>query len=566
MPEDEGKKSGLCPICDAKVDIDAKKCPECRADLTIFGVKTGEEEAHDVKIPEDESLERLLGEIGQKDEKKEHELFEEIMAAVDKTAALPVEEAVSEPPTQETAPSEAAEKETVMFECPLCNTLVGEDAKSCPGCGAIFAAGEEEEAAEPSMEESVPEIAPSVPAVEEPPLIEEEKPLIPEPEVKAPPPEKPKKKFKLGIKRKEGILTRVTEAKPAEAKKDVKSLQRELASCVSEVKPLLANSRKIGINVLEGRKLIDQAIAAGKKRDFEGAITLVKESKKIMENSLNEHIIDSIQSNQSKIVSLSEAGGDVSELENMLAKVQLLLNERKYIEAVELSKKTSGEAQKIESELKAIKEEEEKVEPEVSIEPEEKVEPEVSLEPEMKIEPEVRMEPEEKKEPEVSLEPETKIEPEVSMKPEVSLESKARVEPEVRIEPEEKMGQEEGVSKQVEAIVDLIKSGEEVEVNVKGAKELLTQARMAIKKSEYGKAENLLNEAKEDFLKELPKQLTDIISSSKPVLYKAKMQGVDIKPSINLLKEASMALKLNNYRDAMEAIKRYRNEMTQYME
>ncbi len=114
--------------------------------------------------------------------------------------------------------------------------------------------------------------------------------------------------------------------------------------------------------------------------------------------------------------------------------------------------------------------------------------------------------------------------------------------------------------------MDLIKSGEEVEVNVKGAKELLTQARMAIKNSEYSKAENLLNEAKEDFLRELPKQLTDIISNSKPVLYKAKMQGVDIKPSINLLKEASMALKLNNYRDAMEAIKRYRNEMTQYME
>jgi len=42
------------------------------------------------------------------------------------------------------APSEVAERGAVMFECPLCNTLASEDAKSCPGCGAIFAAGEEE--------------------------------------------------------------------------------------------------------------------------------------------------------------------------------------------------------------------------------------------------------------------------------------------------------------------------------------------------------------------------------------------------------------------------------------
>jgi len=541
LPEDEKKRSGLCPICDANVDIDAKKCPECRADLSIFGVKTGEEEAHDVKIPEDASLERLLGEIGQEDEKKEHELFEEIMAAVDKTHSLPEEETAAEMPPEEEAPSKGAEEGEVMFECPLCNTLVGENAKSCPGCGAIFAAGEEEGAAEPSQEATVSEeitTKPPEPATirEKTRMIEEEKSLLPRAEVEVPPPEKPKKRFKLGIKRKEGVLTRVTEAKPVEVKKDIKSLQRELASCVSEVKPLLANARKIGVNVLEGRKLIDQAITAGKKKDFEGAIALVKESQKTIENAINEHIIDSIQSTQSKIVSLSDIGGEVSELENMLAKVQFLLNERRYLEAVELARKTATDAERSELELKAIKEEKEKIVPEVKIEPEEKIELGEKAEPEMKIEPEEKIELGEK------------------------------VEPEMKIEPEEKIGPEEGVSKQVKALVDLIKSGEEVQVNVKGAKELLTEARLAIKNSELSKAENLLTEAKEDFLRELPKQLTDIISNSKPVLYKAKMQGVDIRPSIKLLKEASMALKLNNYLDAMEAIKRYKAEMTQYME
>ena len=122
------------------------------------------------------------------------------------------------------------------------------------------------------------------------------------------------------------------------------------------------------------------------------------------------------------------------------------------------------------------------------------------------------------------------------------------------------------VNEKMESLVELIKSGEEVNVNVKRTKALLTQARMSVKKNELEKADELLREAREDFLKELPKNLTSIISSSKPVLYKAKMGGVDIRPSIKLLKQASTALKLNNYLDALEAIKKYQNEMNQYME
>ncbi|UCD13215.1 MAG: fibronectin type III domain-containing protein, partial [Thermoplasmatales archaeon] len=45
-----------------------------------------------------------------------------------------IEQVVEEVPAHQIA---------VTFECPVCNTLVDEDAKSCPGCGTIFA-GEEE--------------------------------------------------------------------------------------------------------------------------------------------------------------------------------------------------------------------------------------------------------------------------------------------------------------------------------------------------------------------------------------------------------------------------------------
>ncbi len=530
MPEDE-KKSALCPICDSPVEIDAKKCPECQADLTVFGVKTGEEETSDANIQEyDDSLEKLLGKIGEKDEQKEHELFEEIMAVVDKTDEIPkTEDAVESEAALESGAAEASGGEVVeeapasavMFECPLCNTLVSEDATSCPGCGAIFAEPEGEAAsggAEAAESQEAPGIVEETVAAEEeyaPATAEMETPpeAVPPEETVAPveeastesavetyepetPPteevaEKPKRKFSLGKKKKKERVAeeRASAApeRPPTAVKDERSLHRELTTCVSEVKPLLAVARQFEINVFEGRKLIDQAITAGKKRNFEKAIDLVKTSKKTIEDVINQYIGDSLQTTQVKINAIKKAGGDAGGLEKKVIMVQTLLDEKRIIQAVEIAKTVSEETEKSVMKLKSV------------------------------------------------------------------LKTKERSE------------KGKDVAEKLKALIELIKSGEQVKVNVKGAKSLLTQARVAIKKNELARAEELLVDAKEDFLKELPKQLADIISNSKPVLYKAKMQGVDIRPSIKLLKEASTALKLNDYLDALGAIKQYKTEMYQYL-
>ena len=142
LPEEDAKKTGVCPICDSKVDLDATKCPECKADLSVFGVKVEGEEEADVSLSEvGDSLEKLLGEIGKKDETKERELFDEIMAAVDTTDLPPEEGEAAEapprppPPRPPRAPAKEAPpaEGPVMFECPLCNTLVDETASACPG-------------------------------------------------------------------------------------------------------------------------------------------------------------------------------------------------------------------------------------------------------------------------------------------------------------------------------------------------------------------------------------------------------------------------------------------------
>jgi hypothetical protein len=472
LPDSE-KKEAQCPICDSKVDPDAAKCPECKADLTLFGVKMGDEEIHeDIEIPDEESIEALLGAIGKKDGKKENDLFDEIMAAVDKTDAAPSTSVAGEPMVdekieevvEEVAQDTAPQAEAVMFECPLCNTLVSEDANKCPGCGAIFAESEEEAPVEGGAET----------ATQEPATIEAQ------PEMQEAIPSEPRQVEMKG----EEIAAAQP---PSTAVSDEKALRKELTQCVGEVKPLLAGARQFGINVLKGRKLIDKAIAAGKKRDFQVAIDLVRESQSAIENNFKQHIDDTVSGILTKLKAIEKAGGDTSGLDDMVKQVKALSTDGKIIEGARLAKSTSERTEQSILRLKST------------------------------------------------------------------------------LKEKHSGDDEKDVNGKVADLVDLIKSGEEVKVNVKGAITLLTQARMAIKKAEYSQAEEYLIQAKEDFLKELPKQITDIISNSKPMLYKAKMQGVDIRPSIKLLKEASTALKLNNYLDALDAIKRYRAEMNQYM-
>ncbi len=458
MPEEDTKKTGVCPICDSKVDLDSTKCPECKADLSVFGVKVDGEEDTDVSLSEvGDSLEKLLGEIGKKDDNKERELFDEIMAAVDTTDLPPEEgegaeaapeapgelvteaEAPARPPpprppraphTEEAPPAEGP----IMFECPLCNTLVDETASACPGCGAIFATPEAEApaeegmAAEPAAEEPV--------AFEEAPALEvEEEPAPAEPVVE----EEEKKKFKLGRKREKPVPQPAKKPVLTE-KKDDKALHRELAECVADVKPLLAGARRMGINVLEGRKRIDQAIAAGKKRDFLSAIALVKESQKTIEDAISQHVLDSVSTTEMKIDALGKAGADTTELTQKVTDVQNNLKDENFIDSATLAQEVADNAENAVLKLKA------------------------------------------------------------------ALKQKEHSE----------TGKD--VNEKMESLIELIKSGEEVNVNVKRTKALMTQARMSIKKNELEKAEDLLRGAREDFLKELPKNLTSIISSSKPVL------------------------------------------------
>jgi hypothetical protein len=64
---------------------------------------------------------------------------------------------------------------------------------------------------------------------------------------------------------------------------DRKLLYRELPKLVNEVKPLLVSAKRIGLEIDEGKRIINDAIQAGKGRDIERAVTLIAEARRSLD-------------------------------------------------------------------------------------------------------------------------------------------------------------------------------------------------------------------------------------------------------------------------------------------
>jgi len=133
-----------CPVCDAEIPNDSKKCPVCGVDLGLFDL-----EGTDInEIESDGSLDELMDVLD--DEMDEDEFLEKIKSIGGEASnGVSAEEDMSEE-----APEAVSEEEIIIFECPVCGADVAEDDSSCPNCGAIF---EEDEEDYPEYEEELKE-------------------------------------------------------------------------------------------------------------------------------------------------------------------------------------------------------------------------------------------------------------------------------------------------------------------------------------------------------------------------------------------------------------------------
>jgi cellobiose-specific phosphotransferase system component IIA len=261
-----------------------------------------------------------------------------------------------------------AEEGAEMFQCPACNTLVSMDAKSCPGCGAVFV--ESDEAEQPissGASSSGPAPVPSeLPREDLEPPIEEvktekavsakskepqaegkkwggwfkwgKKDEVPKPEPKvdrisSPVESKTKKHAAESVRERKSPMSEVAPKKaapapvrpapttaPEEPKEALTPAQvlssqdkgEQLARMVAEWKPLFALANEKEIDPGESKQLIDEAIIAGRERQVDKAIELVRKSKAILTEKVDAHLGQQITRLNEEIMVARDFGGDTS--------------------------------------------------------------------------------------------------------------------------------------------------------------------------------------------------------------------------------------------------------------
>lgn len=374
--ETKGKK--ICPVCDEEVQQDAKVCPSCSTDLTLFSADEGDtlpSDAEEIKSSliseDDEHIGDLLKAAD------EDILATEPAETVDEDVFECPECSASVPMDATICPKCGVEFEVEeVFECPMCKTLVDINVDKCPNCGAEFEEQTELEE-KPSVETPEPEI--SKPEEEKP---ETKKPVsftdrmkqIKEesPGTTDAPPTKPTMKIsekpmsfadrmralkeegeeekpeiisaKPSSKEVERKTTEVTpESKPTTTPKSPKEEKyKDLPALIGEVKKLLVLAKESGIDVTKNKALVSQAVSASKKKDITTAIQLMKEGKTGLHNDLRGDVMGKYRTFASAVSLAKKGGKDTVGIERILESIKKAVEVNDYPTAMSEVKRAEG--------------------------------------------------------------------------------------------------------------------------------------------------------------------------------------------------------------------------------
>lgn len=231
--------------------------------------------------------------------------------------------ATPSPPTHE-RPAAVPEGAEEQFLCPVCDTIVHPEDKNCPGCGAEFSEGEATEYECPMCKAAVPSDADHCPScgVRFASEGEETEPTPPEPEppIAVPSPPSREVAFTAGGRTppaagppRAGTPGRRYAPKIEALKEEIRSethdlpfgdrklIARELPRLVNEVKPLLVSAKNIGVGIDEGKRFINSAIEAGKRKEMEKAVRYISDARRALELAFVSFIGSRIQSLASEV-------------------------------------------------------------------------------------------------------------------------------------------------------------------------------------------------------------------------------------------------------------------------
>jgi RNA polymerase subunit RPABC4/transcription elongation factor Spt4 len=274
----------------------------------LFDLPGGSPEPPAVPVKDGRSIDEILADI--MDGKENHrEIFETLKNVARETPES--DAAVAATPV---AASTTARELGEQFLCPVCETLVAANATTCPGCGAEFSEGETTEYECPVCKASVPADADQCPTcgahfaddqamaklptrVERPAPSAEVGEAGPSPAtgVGVAAPSAAKSLRSPVLNRLEILRERRKEMERTIPSGDRKLLYRELPKLVNEVKPLLVSAKRIGLEIEDGKRIINDAIQAGKGRDIERAVMRIADARHALDIAFVEFIGDGIE-------------------------------------------------------------------------------------------------------------------------------------------------------------------------------------------------------------------------------------------------------------------------------
>ena len=255
----------------------------------MFDLKGGSHESSEVAVKDGRSIDEILADI--MEGKEDHREIIETLKNVARETPEAEGGVAAKPVPASTTARELGEQ----FLCPVCETLVAADASVCPGCGAEFSEGQTTEYECPVCSASVPADADQCPScgarfadeadkipmrVEKPRTSTEiarvEDPIASLVVTESPAPRPLRSPV---LNRLEALREKRKEMDRRVPLGDRKLLYRELPKLVNEVKPLLVSAKRIGLEIEDGKRIINEAIQAGKGRDIERAVTRIAEAR-----------------------------------------------------------------------------------------------------------------------------------------------------------------------------------------------------------------------------------------------------------------------------------------------
>jgi tetratricopeptide (TPR) repeat protein len=493
-----GKKT--CPVCDTPVPEDARKCPSCDTDLTLFDIDMdGELDVDKIEISDDKAIDDILSSIVGKDESSK--LLEDIRSIGKESEMTPEDEMIdAEPEPTEGAEAEEGmafecpscgsmvgaeettcpncgvefvEEELLEFECPVCNAPVAASADSCGNCGVRFEAAPEEEEA-PEEPDEMPEVSPEPEPEPEPAEVSPEEPPKEEPtppptkEEPTPPPSKevvPTLSERLLEERKEKMKENPQESYEG------KDMYKVLPALVNDIKPILAIAKKRGINIGKSKNLIGKAVAANRARQTEKAVDIIQTARISLDDAMTMEIANNIEDFVNEIKQAKEVGCEVAGSEELVREAITALRDEDYEVAISDLEAAIGEL-------------------------------------------------------------------------------------------ERSAGHYREANQSLDEASQLIKDASILGIDTKESFELLAEGREAVNRKGWETATLFAKRAKEGVAKTLPKVLMEEMKSAKDSLLEIKMKGGDLRKAMGIYKQASIAMKKEDYSAALKYLRSFKSEVS----